>query len=317
VLLRSLVTVLLASALQPCGARPDAPQRPARPLDTCLGRFRLATPPGLRASSTEYAIYGTLVRGEALAGRAPDEVFEARLAALRADPKVSEVEPFSLPSGLRGATYREGPHTLLVEAFSARGDEGLWLFRDLPEGKLPVAQKLLENIASAWVPAPAGGFCFGRGAIQAVSLSERTRLRLVDDARPELSLEVDTRTVARPAGDELDLEEVRAFAKLTKSTLRVFRDRRRVVAGLPGIERCLATTLPDGRELVRCAFAFPGRARSAEAPRLRLDGLARGTDGAALEAAWDALLDSMEAMPLPPPRPAGPPDAGLDAAEPG
>lgn len=312
-LLRSLVTVVLASALQPCGARPDVPPGPARPLDTCLGRFRLATPPGLRASSSEYAIYGTLVRGEALAGRAPVEVFEARLAALRADPKVSEVEPFALPSGLRGATYREGPHTLLVEGFSARGDEALWLFRDLPEGKLPVAQQLFENIASAWVPSPAGGFCFGPGAIQAVSLSERTRLRLVDDARPELSLEVDTLTVVRPAGDELDLEEARAVAALTKSTLRVLRDRRRVVAGLPGVERCFAATFPDGRELVRCGFAFLGRARSAEAPRLRLKGLSRGADAAALEAAWDALLDSMEALPLP----RGTPDAGPDAAEPG
>lgn len=306
---RSLAAVVLVVVLPPCGS-PGGPgavtRRPGAPEpDRCLGRFRFATPAGLRVSNSEFALYGTDVRGQPLGGQPPEAVWAAHLAALGANPEYADVEPFELPSGLRGATYRHGPNTLLVDAFAAQGDEGLWLHRSLPEGKLPVAQRLLDNIASVWAVDPSRGFCFGAGALHAVSLSERARVHLVDDARPEFRLEVDTLTVERPAASDLEFGEARDFARLTKSKLEVLRDRTRGVAGLVGTERWLSMTVPDGRELLRFDWRYGGAPREAAAPRLTVHGVARGVDREALEAAFEAILASVEPIPLHLPRDGG------------
>lgn len=291
---------LLAFGLVGCTLR-GAPQRPAPVGDTCLGRFTFTRPQALHLARSEYALYGTTLSAQPLAGRAPADVWRQHLRELAARPDLAGAvfHRFRLDTGLRGVWYRQHPDdrlTVMLEAMQTHDDVAVFLARSFGEDKLAVAQKLVNQVSALFSADRTTGFCVGPGAFHTRSLTENARVELAHPGAPSLRLRLTSQLVDRPDHTGEDLDEVREFARASGSTLTVLRERRRAVAGLDGSEAWVTLRPPGEPMLAKFVWAFGGTDRQG-APNLRVIGDADEADRPALEAVWDALLDTLAPLP--------------------
>jgi hypothetical protein len=170
------------------------------------------------------------------------------------------------------------------------------------KGREAPAEKALRMIAPGYRAGARTGFCLANGAMQLdASRNESTALSLEATAWPGTVFSLNTRAVDKPdethpmAHPEVELAGMAGSGV----TVQLSAQTPRTVAGLPGRElrgEMQASAAAAPRRLYR--FFHPGVGRQAGAPlmTLALDGPA--SEQAALDKAWNALLDSLQPVPL-------------------
>ena len=278
-----VVWVLLVTGLAGCaGAKKVALKKEA------IGRFRVGVPESVTAVSRSQRIYGVRVEAAKLGAWA------ARMVEL--SEKV--VSRPTMANGVEAVWYREASD-LILEARQVRGEAAVTVVRDAPEGKEAVAERLSGDVLAAYGEGTAAGFCIGPGAIRmGPSLSESVQI-VWKGIAGTVRLEFSTQTVTAPDTKTfMDVEEERGFAQLAGGTLAVLRERDRTVAGLVGREIWIAIALPEKAPQVRFTWHFAGVARDGTKPKIDIVGKSGVGDQAALEAVWEAMLPSIEMVPV-------------------
>jgi len=239
----------------------------------------------LNELSSEFALYGTQLRVEPLGGRDPAEVWRQAVARRR-----PPVETFELAPGVPGMTSPDG-HGLLIEGLQVRDGTALWLLRDTTPEKVSVARKLLAGIVERFSLGGGRAFCLGEASIDMRSLSETAHLRLAGPSKA-FTIDFQSQTITQPVSTAQTLDE-----ELASGTVReVLRERRREVAGLPGLERWITYEVPGEPLRVRLTWAFEGEPRSSLRPSVSIYGFAPASERAGLEAAWEQVLGSLRPL---------------------
>ena len=225
-----------------------------------IGRFRLALPGGLVIAGREQIVYAVKVW-------TTPALWQSRLEEL--GPRVKS-KP-DLGDGINAVWYEERSVQLL-EAAKSFGDHSIRLLRDAPDGKEQTAEKLAGNIIRGYHPSTESGFCIGAGAIRlGPAQVETTRLSLNAPGNPALEVEFTTQTVTTPDTKQyMDANEEREVMAELKGRLTVFREARRVVAGMEGMEIHLSMAPPGEPEIIRYTWHFPGVPGDGTQPRLNL-----------------------------------------------
>lgn len=255
-----------------------------------IGRFRVGVPAGLEAVSRSQMIYGVEVAAEPVQTGA----WEAKVAA-HAEKIVSRP---SLGAGVAAIWYKEGSD-LILEAQALRDGIAVSIVRDAPEGKEAVAEKLASAVLENYKPGAAAGFCLGPGAIHmGPSLSESVRMNWQLPASG-VKLEFSTQTVTEPdMRTFMDVEEERGMAGAAGGTLAVLSERDRTLNGLNGREIRIVVTLPGKEPQVRFTWHYPGVGRDGTKPKIDFVAKVAVSGQPALEAAWEAMLPSLESVPV-------------------
>ena len=253
-----------------------------------LGRFRIGVPAQMTAASRSQRIYG--VRVEAL----PPGAWTTRMMEL-GDKVLSRP---TMASGVEAVWYREASD-LILEARQVRGPAAVTVVRDAPEGKEAVAERLSGDVLAAYVEGTAAGFCIGPGAIRmGPSLSESVEM-VWKGTTTSVRVEFSTQTVSAPDTKSfMDVVEERGFAGLAAGRLTVLGKRARTVAGMAGREIRISIALPDQEPQLRFTWHFAGVGRDGTKPKIDIVGTSVAGDQAALEAAWEAMLPSIETVPV-------------------
>ncbi len=253
-----------------------------------IGRFRVGVPMEVSAASRSQMIYG--VRVEA----APLGAWAARMTEL--GEKV--VSRPAMAAGVEAVWYREASD-LILEARQVRGEAEVTVVRDAPEGKEAVAERLSGDVLAAYVEGTAAGFCIGPGAIRkGPSLSESVQM-VWKGAASSVRVEFSTQTVTSPDTKTfMDVDEERGFARLAGGSLTVLRERARTVAGLAGREIWIAIAIPGKEAQVRFTWHFAGVGREGTKPKIDIVGTAGAGGQSTLEAVWEAMLPSIEPVPV-------------------
>ena len=255
-----------------------------------IGRFRVGVPEGWKAISRSQMIYGV----EVAAGPADPAAWEAKVA-VHTDKIVSRP---SLGASVTAIWYKEGSD-LILEAQALRDGIAVSIVRDAPEGKEAVAEKLASAVLENYKPGTAAGFCLGPGAIHmGPSLSESVRMNW-QLAAAGAKLEFSTQTVTEPDTQTfMDVEEERGMAGAAGGSLTVLSERDRTFAGLNGREIRIVVTLPGHEPQVRFTWHYPGVGRDGTKPKIDFVAKTSIAGQAALEAAWEAMLPSLESVPV-------------------
>jgi hypothetical protein len=255
-----------------------------------IGRFRVGVPEGWKAMSRSQMIYGV----EVSAGSADPAAWEAKVAA-HADKIVSRP---SLGASVTAIWYKEGSD-LILEAQALRDGIAVSIVRDAPEGKEAVAEKLASAVLENYKPGTAAGFCLGPGAIHmGPSLSESVRMNW-QLPTAGAKLEFSTQTVTEPDMKTfMDVEEERGMAGAAGGSLTILSERDRTLAGLNGREIRIVVTLPGQQPQVRFTWHYPGVGRDGTKPKIDFVAKTSISGQAALEAAWEAMLPSLESVPV-------------------
>ena len=255
-----------------------------------IGRFRVGVPEGLSVVNRSQMIYGV----DVAAAPAQAGAWEARVAA-HAEKVVSRP---SLGSGVAALWFKEGSD-LILEAQAVRDGIAVSVIRDAPEGKEAVAEKLASAVLESYKPGTAAGFCLGPGAIHmGPSLSESVRISWQFPAGGG-KVEFSTQTVTEPDMKTfMDVEEERGMAGAAGGTLTVLSERDRTLAGLNGREIRILVTLPGQEPQVRFTWHHPGVGRDGTKPRIDFLAKTSLSGQPALEAAWEAMLPSLKAVPV-------------------
>ncbi|GEM_PF-4126496 len=253
-----------------------------------IGRFRVGVPEAVKAASRSQRIYGVRVEAAQLGAWA------LRMAEL--GEKV--VSRPTMASGVEAVWYRQASD-LILEARQVRGETAVTIVRDAPEGKEAVAERLSGDVLAAYVEGTAAGFCIGPGAIRmGPSLSESVRM-VWKGIGNSVRVEFSTQTVTSPDTKTfMDVDEERGFAGLAGGSFAVLRERNRTVAGMAGREIWITIGLPGKEPQVRFTWHFAGVGREGTKPKIDIVGKSGTSDRAALEAAWEAMLPSIETVPV-------------------
>ncbi len=255
-----------------------------------IGRFRVGVPEGLTAVSRSQMIYGV----EVVAEPAQPGAWDAKVAA-QAGKIVSRP---SLGAGVAAFWYKQGSD-LILEAQALRDGVAVSIVRDAPEGKEAVAEKLASAVLENYKPGTAAGFCLGPGAIHmGPSLSESVRMnwQLLGSGG---KLEFSTQTVTEPDTKTfMDVEEERGLAGAAGGTLTVLSERERILAGLNGREIRILVTLPGQEPQVRFTWHYPGVGRDGTKPKIDFVAKDSVSGQPRLEAVWEAMLPSLEPVPV-------------------
>lgn len=283
------------------------PISPEGPQPHCIGRFDFALPAGLRSGGREQSLYLVRVWSEAADPAAdPVEGFGRRTATLRMDPAARELPlPDVGPALLHPPAAPARPGALKLLAMKPAGDHAVFLEAPVSAGRESVAADVVSQIARAYDPAAADGFCIGHGAFR-LPPSKNERARTAFAGAEGLSLSVETETVAapEPAATPDDVAADAAAVASDGGTLVVLLQGDRAVAGLPGRELRVALTdkeaLQKGEEpLLVYTWVFPGGRADGLHPRVRLAASAPTARAGALDAAWDTLLGTLRRRPSP------------------
>jgi len=267
-------------------------------IEVSIGRFRIAIPEQTRVASRHQSIYGVDIR------TAPfdDVPIATQWRNLRAQfgPDAREIKFPDDAIGLFYAPYSAMPMNLVLEAMRPMGSHALWVSCAVTAGKESSAERLVAKILSVYGPGTRHGFCAELGSIRMEgSLSESTTLSLVHKQTPGVKIDMETQTVMTPDTSTFtSLDEERDLAKAYGGTLDVRSERYRTVAGMTGKEFRLALTLAGKTPKLRYTWQFSGEPRNPARPHINIVGIAESPSQSNLEAAWEALLDSLTPIPM-------------------
>lgn len=282
---------------------PDTPQAHR------IGRFQFQLPAALKPQGRRQTIYRVVASTQATApGQAP-ALWAQQVAAVRAGarpPGVAErvLRSFELEPGVPALLYHGHPDNaglVTLLAGKAFNDHLLLASRDGEVASAANLEKLVRIVMRGYVPAGRQGFDIGHGTLGSEpGVNEEARLTLVHGSLPEFDIRFDSRTVREPErADPLqDFEQDRQ--RLAGGvTLSLLRNQPRTAAGLPGREGWVQSVgKASGEVSLRFSWAHPGLPGQATAPAIMIVATARGSDRAALEAAWEMLLGSLQAIPV-------------------
>ncbi len=287
---------------------------PTDPQEHRIGRFRFLLPRALAVRGRSQGLYRADVGTVDIAPGGADAWWTARLAGLRAGkrpPGVADIviRPLALGPGVQGVLYHANAETAVLQtvlAMKAFDDHLLFVARQTEAGGVPQIEKLVRGVVDAYVPGGREGFDVGRGCITSVpGVNEESRVALRHAALPDVELDFETHTVREPEKTDplADIEHDRQRLSAGGGSLTVLRNQPRRAAGLDGMEGRLLVrqkAAAGAAGLLRFSWSHPGLAGQALAPAIMIVATARPQDQAALEAAWDLMLGSLQ--PLPPAR---------------
>jgi len=276
-----------------------------------IGRFRFLLPAALVVQGRSQSIYRAEAGTVAIPPGTADAWWAAKLATLRRGKRPAGVadiiiRPLAVPAPeMRGVLHYAGPDTpelqtvLVMKPFA---DHLVHISRQTEADGVPEIEKMVLGTIASYVPGGREGFDIGHGSLTSVpGVNEQARIAFRHASLPKLELDFDTRTVRAPekedplAGVEQDQQRLAAAGQ----TLTVLRNQRRSVAGLPGMEgRLLLKAIPPADSLLRYSWSHPGVAALPTAPAIMVVASAPQRDQAALEAAWEQLLGSLQLLPL-------------------
>lgn len=300
--------LLLALACTPTvpGARESGSNSmsPASESNQCIGRFRLQVPPPLVVSGRSQRIYQAEVSTAALTGGATAEsLWAERLRAAAARTRSGEIpQRFDLDAGVQAVWYDLAGGGRMLEAMKPQAGHVLLVGFKMELPAQERVERATRRVMAGYQPQGTRGFCVGHGTlVTEAGRNEETQLALADPKRRELSIRLSTDTVdSVEAHDALaDAEQERRLLVEGGAEVGILRNAKRRAAGLDGVEARLRIRMRGEAPFVRYSWRFAGLARNAAAPQIVLVGSAPDTEQAALEAAWEALLASLQPMPAP------------------
>ncbi len=271
----------------------------------CLGRFSLNLPVGWAAAGREQMIYRSRVSDD-FRPFTPLPGMSAQARILRgelppADPVLRE---FSLDGVGPGAWFGLGSPTSPsshVVLLAGTPEAGVRLEVLASTGKEAQAQEGLRQLAAGYRPGGRTGFCLPNGAFAVdPGRNESTRIAAESAQLPAAELRFSTVAVSAPRSDG-PLADPAADAQAmagSGTTLKPLGQTERKVAGLNGRDSRAQLQEPGKPPTLIYRYFFAGIALNAAAPEIiiALDGPAN--QQAALDAAWNQLLDSVRPVPL-------------------
>jgi hypothetical protein len=270
----------------------------------CAGRFAFRAPDSMRVVGRTASMYRTNVDVIPMTQGGIDGYWSARLAAIAlTQPLVPR--RVALSGGTLGVWYRSNrafPNVLTLEVAKPLDRAIVVATREGEAGKEAVGEELAADIVNAYVPNAERGFCVGGGSIVLEpSQNEHARIALETPSEPAIEIRVETQTVREPETTAYaNTDEDEEIARRHGGTLTSLRDAQRVIANMPGKELWVSAAVPGEPPMLRYSWHHPGESGSSARPSVTVVGSARTSQRAALEAAWEAILGSMRAIPLPP-----------------
>ncbi len=266
----------------------------------CTGRFDYTLPAALVSSGRQMSLYRLDIVAEAwLAGGDAGGLWRKRLASTLSAKGVAasastRTRAFDLP-GVGPAAwlglFADRPElvTLLAMKPVAPSQESVFLRAEASAGREAVAEKVVSEVAGAYVAGSQQGFCAGAGAFVIKPSKNERALESFNAGGVDVS--VQTETVAAPDDGQSTDGAAPAGGR------RLLKDRRSV-GGFDGIEE--RVQVPDGTagSLLSYTWIFAGRAADGAAPRIRLSANGPISRAAALDTAWTALLASWRQRPV-------------------
>ena len=274
------------------------PDRSEKMSEVAIGRFRVSIPAQMKVASRRQSIYGVAIR-TAPVGEIPITTQWNDLRS-KHGPAGREI---TFPDEARGISYAPNPAmpmNLVLEAVRPMGDHALWISRPVTAGKEDAAERLAAKILSVYGPGTTHGFCAELGSIRMEgSLSETTALSLAHTQSPAIKVEMETKTVTAPDTSTFtSLDEERKVMNAVGGTLVVRSERERIVAGMTGKEFRIAIAAPGEPPIVRNTWQFSGEPRNPARPHINFVGTAGTQAQSDLDAAWDAVLNSLTPIPM-------------------
>lgn len=268
----------------------------------CIGRFNFALPAGWTRQGQEQHIYLLKV----WTAPAPASVRAPDLLRQQAGAGAVVLREVELGAGISVIDFRpagaaEGPG---MRALGARplGAGVLMAQAETSTDRVGAAHEVIGKLLPSHQAATPLGFCLEDGALTiAPSRNERSRIALAATGGLELSIQ--TETVSQPVPPPTpatEAEDARGVA-MGGGKLQLLALRERPVAGLNGWERRVQLqAAPDQAPKLIYSWLFPGQPADGLKPHVlvQLKG-PRGSE-AALNLAWDKVLDSLALRPARP-----------------
>ena len=277
-----------------------SPSTSERLQSHCTGRFDYALPAALLSGGGRQSLYRLDVSSEPWrTGIESGDLWKTRLSAALTAKGASATAPartreFDL-AGVGPAAWmalfadRPDLVTLLAMKPVALSKESVFLSAEASAGREGVAEKVVTEVAAAYVAGSSQGFCTGAGAF--VIRPSKNERALESFNAPGVDVSVETETVAAPDdGQSTDGEAPPGGRKLLK--------QRRNVGGFDGIEERVQVPDDAAGGLLVYTWIFAGRAADGAAPRIRLSASGPASRSAALDAAWNSLLTSWRQRPV-------------------
>lgn len=311
-----LAAVLLGPGAAQAAGPTDPPERSSRsdrmttPAPTasaiCLGRFAFTLPDGWSVAGREQKIYRARVSDDLRSGQAALPGLSATMRVLRSDLPAGDplLREFTVDGVGPGAWFGLGdPNSpsRRVVLLAGSADGGVRMEALATQGKEAQAQEGLRQLAAGYRPGARAGFCLPLGAFQVdPGRNESTRLAAANTRLPGAELRFSTNVVTTPRTDGPLVDPAADAQAMAGSgtTLKPLGQTDRQVGGLAGRDSRAELQEPRKPPTLVYRFFHPGQPASATAPELiiALDGPASAK--AALDAAWNQLLDSVRPVPV-------------------
>ena len=276
----------------------------------CVGRFSLDLPASFVPAGESYTF--DYVEIEHLARPPGDmawqQAWDARLAELRAlerPPGRSStvVRELELDPRTRGVFFYGNLHMARQVTLGGLRDAGtrlVWLTAYAFEGKEPILQEVVSDVAGAYRPLepdsqiPAGAFCVGSGAVLLPYRTMETAYARFEDSKRGVEIEIETESTLEPTRKGLIGRFAEVLTTLIGGGISVDRLRAgaREVAGLPGEE--VLARLGEGAD-VEFSFdwLYPGDPDSGARPEISIQLTAPDGESGPVIEEWDAVLASV------------------------
>jgi len=266
------------------------------------GRFQFSLPDVMRETSNYSSMYRTSLSVQPLPYGGVETMVQQRIEELRTKgfpvKTAGAAEPIS---GMRSIWSQENttfPDIMTLESIGELKKSVFIAHSEADAGKEALAESLVRDLFQSYVPGAISGFSLGDGAIQ-LEPSQNEQIRRIFKHRIHSDIEIDfeTRTVSKPDKKSYaDLDEDRQIARI-----KSLSKRKRVAAHLKGGELWISASGTSEPALVRFTWDYPGEPYSATKPSVAIMGTAELKHQAELEAIWEAVLGSLDSIPLAPP----------------
>ncbi|MEO8280098.1 MAG: T6SS immunity protein Tli4 family protein [Ideonella sp.] len=270
-----------------------------------LGRFSLTLPVGWSSAGREQMIYRSRVTDD-FRQFTPIPGMSAQARILRGELTATDpvLREFNIDGVGPGAWFGLGSPTSPsrhVVLLAGTAESGVRLEALASTGKEAQAQEGLRQLAAGYRPAARSGFCLPNGAFAVdPGRNESTRVAAESAQLPGAELRFSTLAVSTPRTDGPLVDPVADAKAMAGSgtTLKPLSQTERTVAGFGGRDSRALLQEPGKPPTLVYRFFFAGIALNAAAPEMiiALDGPAN--QQAALDAAWNQLLDSVRPVPL-------------------
>lgn len=270
----------------------------------CIGRFMLGVPQGWVESGRSQRMYVTSLKDDLPPTRFDVMTDEALLPVLRDNMALTLplVKMFTL-EGVGPAAWfgHQDSVNRQLSVLAGMPDAPFLMVAMATTGREEMAEEGLTRLATGYTPGARTGFCLTHGAMTLEpSRNEATSLTFINPAFPEASISFSTQTISKPRTDGplMDISGDIKAMRGTGTVLVSLGERYRKVAGRKGHDGRTQMTEPGKEPVLIYRYFDGGVAGDQTSPEMivSLDGPAVNRDE--LEAAWDAVLDSIRKVPL-------------------